>query len=208
MSRSYAAVWQEPGRPVFSGRLALVDGGLELDGSASDGTLARTRLSCTDIARIRVGRSGDERIAGRPSLVLEPVSGPTLQVAPLGEAGALYEIADLLSELLSRPEVERRRATVVVPLKPGPLEAVRELVRLGPPLDAATTGLERHEVFLTDAVAVFVFEGADVANLAAGLVRSAAAWRAAAAWKDCLAGRPEVAEEAYSWTRWRSLGPR
>jgi hypothetical protein len=41
--------------------------------------------------------------------------------------------------------------------------------------------------------------GLTVRNAVRQLARDARFWKAAAAWRDCVAGRPRIADEAYSW---------
>jgi hypothetical protein len=93
------------------------------------------------------------------------------------------------------------RLVLVVPVREGMSERVRELLAEGPPFELETTELERHEVFLTDREAVFVFETAGDApplRLRAG---NPTLRRAAAAWREWMAGRPRKAETAFSWAR-------
>ena len=92
------------------------------------------------------------------------------------------------------------RVGVVLPLVPGAAEQVAELLRHGPPFDPDEIGLGRHQVFLTENEAIFLFE-ADSADAADRLLSSAAVWAAAAAWKDLVAGPPRLAADAYSWVR-------
>jgi hypothetical protein len=93
------------------------------------------------------------------------------------------------------------RLVLVVPLREGCLDRVRELLAEGPPFELGTTHLERHEVYLTEHEAVFVFEAPGEApplELRAG---NPALRTAAAAWRDCMAGRPRKAETAFTWLR-------
>jgi hypothetical protein len=92
------------------------------------------------------------------------------------------------------------RMAVVIPFKEGSREQVRDLAAKGPPFDLGDSGLEAHHVFLTERSAIFVFEAGDAAAVER-LIADAGAWAAAEAWREHLAGEPEVAEDAYSWTR-------
>ena len=92
------------------------------------------------------------------------------------------------------------RVVIVLPLVPGAAEQVAELLRQGPPFDPDEIGLGRHQVFLTENEAIFLFE-ADSADAADRLLSSAEVWVAAAAWKDLVAGPPLLAADAYSWVR-------
>jgi hypothetical protein len=97
-------------------------------------------------------------------------------------------------------ERKTSRMVVVVPVKESAREQVRALVAKGPPFDLPSSGLEAHHVFLTEREAVFVFEAADRSALER-LVANVDVWAAAAAWRECVAGEPRLAEDAYSWTR-------
>lgn len=100
---------------------------------------------------------------------------------------------------------EPGRVLVVVPLKPGVRDRVRELLATGPPFDPEAAGLERHQVFLTDQEAVFLFEAPDQAILDR-LAKSPRVRWAAVAWREYLGGRMRLAEVAYSWARDRRSG--
>jgi len=89
---------------------------------------------------------------------------------------------------------------VVVPLKAGVRDRVRELLETGPPFDPEAAGLDRHQVFLTDQEAVFLFEAPDQSTLDR-LARSPRVRWAATAWREYLGGRMRRAEVAYSWAR-------
>jgi len=92
------------------------------------------------------------------------------------------------------------RAVVVVPLREGANQKAAELLRGGPPFDPETVGLERHQVFLTEIEAVFVFEAASQ-DAAQKLVGEDAFWSAVSAWKELVAGPPRLADDTYSWAR-------
>jgi hypothetical protein len=91
------------------------------------------------------------------------------------------------------------RVVVVAPLREGAREVARMLLEAGPPFDPAGVGLRAHEVLLTEAEAVFVFEGEDAGSIVEELVGRAEVWEAAREWRDWLAERPRVAEQAYVW---------
>ncbi|HEY8631028.1 MAG TPA: hypothetical protein VIL73_10900 [Gaiellaceae bacterium] len=79
---------------------------------------------------------------------------------------------------------------------------MRRLLEAGPPFDPEqTTGLDRHEVFLTSDEVVFVFESKLGAEALEPLLAEPELWEAAAAWRDHLAGPPRLAEDVFSWTR-------
>jgi hypothetical protein len=90
---------------------------------------------------------------------------------------------------------------VVAPLKEGARETARLLIEGGPPFEPRATSLVRHLVYLTDREVVFVFEGPDAKAAVERLIGDPGVWKAATAWRDCLAGRPRLAEEAFAWSR-------
>jgi hypothetical protein len=93
------------------------------------------------------------------------------------------------------------RLVAVIPLKPAARNAARELLAAGPPFELDATRFDRHAVYLTDAEAVFVFEGPgesrtlDLAGDDPGL------WHAAREWQALIAGRPRIAETGFTWER-------
>jgi hypothetical protein len=87
---------------------------------------------------------------------------------------------------------------VVVPLAEGQLDRVRALVAEGPPFDPDAVGLARHEVFLGEGEAVFVFEAPGGSGLER-LVEDPAVWSAAAGWHELVAGPPRAARLAFTW---------
>jgi hypothetical protein len=90
--------------------------------------------------------------------VLERRTGTTIAIAPLAPEGVLSEIADRLSGAVRHALRRDRRVAVVVPLRGDAYAAARGLLADGPPFDPESLGLERHQVFLTQQEAVFVFE--------------------------------------------------
>ena len=93
------------------------------------------------------------------------------------------------------------RLVVVAPLREGARESAQLLIADGPPFDLGTSTLEKHEVYVTEREAIFVFEGADPRAEVERLVGDPSVWRAAAAWRECLAGRPRIADEAFTWSQ-------
>jgi len=92
------------------------------------------------------------------------------------------------------------RLVIIAPLRPGGRERALSLLREGPPFDLDTTKFDRHQVFLTEREAVFVFEGLGPPALDLP-GEDPRVWRAAEAWAECLAERPRVARTAFCWER-------
>jgi hypothetical protein len=89
---------------------------------------------------------------------------------------------------------------VVLPLRPGARDLARELLRRGPPFDPDEAGLERHQAFVSDTEAIFLFE-AEAGQAVGRLADNASIWEAAAGWTELVAGPPRLAEGVYSWLR-------
>jgi hypothetical protein len=195
-SDSYPVVWSEPDGRSVTGRLLAGPVALRLQGSG-DGRLVGRTFAYRDLAGVRIGRSAPERLDGRPALVVEPHDGAAVLVRPLGP-GLLHELADLLAELCARSE-PLAQVAVVLPLRPGALATARELVSAGPPFDPGDVHLDRHEIFLTEQEAIFVFSGADACDSVRRVMRESAVWPLADRWSVCLAGPPRLAEAGYSW---------
>lgn len=203
MRLSYAVVWREAGGPRYAGKLELGPTALRLQGTGPEGRLSVKRLLYEDLSAVKVGRGAEERIDGRPSLVLEQRAGGRIYVVSLDGLGIVHELAGQVAELTAGKAAVVSRFVVIVPLRAGARERARRLLEEGPPFDPETTPLERHLVFLTNREAVFLFEGPKARALVAHLVGDPAVWKAAAAWQRCLRGPPRLAEEAYSWVRMR-----
>lgn len=199
MRTSYGVVWREGALPLASGKLELLPRAVRLDGMA--GSIPTTREIAYDLlSEIRIGRSAQDRIDGRLTLVLAPRSGEPVAIASVAQAGVISEIAERLAALQFGPAV-RHRTAVVIPLREGSVEAVQSLLEAGPPFDPDRVGLDRHQVFLTPAEAIFVFESRLGEHALEPLLEQPELWERAAAWHDHVAGPPRIAEDVYSWTR-------
>jgi hypothetical protein len=165
------------------------------------GSAPTTREIAYDyLSEIRIGRSTEERIDGRASLVLSPLSGNTVSIASVAQAGVIAEIAERLAALQLGAE-GRRRIAIVLPVREEAHEAVQALLAAGPPFDPEALGIDRHQVFLTASEAVFIFESDLGAKAFEPLLEEPELWQSAAAWHDHLAGPPRIAEDVFSWER-------
>lgn len=201
MRRSYAVTWQRKGEVGHSGRLDLQPRALAFEGSNGGGP-AREIVPYKELTGVRIARSGEDRLSGRQTLVLERRIGESIRIASVGHPGIISELAErLASHHLA--ESTASRAVVVLPLVEGAIDRAAELLRKGPPFDPDEVGLGRHQVFLTENEAIFLFE-AESAEAADHLLSGSSLWAAAAAWKDLVAGPPRLAEDMYSWARNRT----
>ena len=197
MKTTYAVKWREPDGQTYLGRLALGARTLRLDGRQPDGPAGNRQIGYDEILSLHVGTRGADRLDGQPALIVERADGRYLVTSAGIGAGVVQELVDRLAGLRGSAP---RRSTVVVPLKTGALDGVRELVRRGPPFDPADTALTQHELLLTEQEAIFVFETQSDEGLAA-LLAQLDIWAAAVAWRDFVAGPPRLASVAYTWER-------
>ncbi len=197
MKTTYAVKWREPDGQTYVGRLALGPRAIHLDGRSNDGPAIERQIGYDELRALRLGHRGAERLDGQPALVIDRPDGCYQVTSTVIQAGILQELIDRLAGLrLAAP----RRATIVLPLKEGTAERVRELAAAGPPFDPEATYLTRHQLLLTSHEAILVFEALSAGGLEA-LLGQFDVWAAAAAWRDLVAGPPRLAEVAYAWER-------
>jgi hypothetical protein len=91
---SFAVLWSESSFPAKAGKLELEDSALRFEGPGF-----QHRVFYEDIEAVHVGRSRTERLAGRPSLVLDLAVGGPLRIGSLEGAGVLSEIAERMGRL-------------------------------------------------------------------------------------------------------------
>lgn len=187
----YAVAFRSGTGPTVGGALTLDETGLVLVGKSRDDG-AELRVAYSAVSDVRIGRSSEESVHGRPTVVLSLGDGPSVQIEPLG-AGLLHELADRLAALALEHADIGEQVVVTVPLKKGRAAKARELVAHGPPFDPTLLGLRRHEVFVNRREAVFVFTGPHVREKFERATRNPTLWLAGLAWTSCVAGRPRVA---------------
>jgi hypothetical protein len=199
MRTSYAVTWQTDGEAGHSGRLELQSRALAFEGS-NGGAAAAETIPYEDVTGVRIARTPGDRLSGRQTLVLERRSGDPIRIASIVHPGIISELAERLASLHLADERSTSRAVVVLPLVEGAADRAAELLRGGPPFDPDEVGLGRHQVFLTESEAIFLFE-AESSMAGDRLLSEDRLWAAAAAWKELVAGPPRLAEDAYSWSR-------
>ena len=90
---SYAVVWSENGGSTCAGELDLVGDRMLLAGASPDGLSERV-LSLGDLAKVWVEHRSAGRLKGRPTLVVEALDGARVELASIGAAGSLIELAE------------------------------------------------------------------------------------------------------------------
>lgn len=193
MRTAYAVTWQDESGVSYSGKLELDPAAVVLEGWNGDAP-ADVRIPYAQLAHVGLERAPDRE----PELVLELEGGRVYRIAGLAEPEILGAISDEITAARGAQAINR--ALVIVPLQPGCAGRAAELLTNGPPFDPEALGLDRHEVYVTDEEAVFVFETVSQATFER-LVSDASLWAAAAAWNDLIAAPPRLAVDAYSWTR-------
>jgi len=90
---SYAVVWSENGGSTCAGELEVGSGRMLLAGASPDGITQRV-LALRDLAKVWVERRPAGRFQGRPTLVVEALDGARIELASIGAAGSLLELAE------------------------------------------------------------------------------------------------------------------
>jgi hypothetical protein len=91
------------------------------------------------------------------------------------------------------------RLVVTLKLRKGTEEQAAKLIAAGPPFEPGDLGLARHAVYLGNDLAIFAFEGEDVAGRVRVVINDPVRSASFAAWVPLLAGRPALAHEVYYW---------
>ncbi len=107
-------------------------------------------------------------------------------------------LAEAMSELAVQGTA-RHSVAIVVPLRKGTKEVAEEFLAEGPPFAPEALGLVRHEVFLTEEEAIFVFETEGCLECLDKILADPDFWTVAPAWEHLADGAPRVATIAYVW---------
>jgi hypothetical protein len=99
--RSYAVTWREGDGPVRAGKLMLGSRGLRLEGGTARGRLSAERIFYNGLSGVATARHSEERIRGRPTLVLKRSGRPPLAIACVDGLGCLREVAERLGRALA-----------------------------------------------------------------------------------------------------------
>jgi hypothetical protein len=99
---SYAVLWSEPRQEVETGKLELEPAGLRFEGSHGRRPARVHRVRYGEIEGVRIGHDTDERLCGRPAVVLDLAAGGRLRIGLVEAPGARSELADELTRLSTR----------------------------------------------------------------------------------------------------------
>ena len=95
----YAVAWRGPDGAIAGGSLELDGADLVLRGALHGGRTVSRRVPLDRVSAVRVGREPAERVRGAKSVILEVEGVGAIAVAPLGAAGAVFELSELVSSL-------------------------------------------------------------------------------------------------------------
>lgn len=98
MGVSYAITWQEAAAEPRSGRLELKPLGLGFEGPNGNGS-ANVEIPYGDLSAVRIARALDDRLSGRPTLILERRTGGPIRIASVAQPGIISELAEQLAGL-------------------------------------------------------------------------------------------------------------
>jgi len=98
---SYAVTWREEMLQTYTGKLELGPTWLRFEGGSTNGRSSVEMIHHRDIASVWIGRGREERVQGRPVLLLERRSGGLIRIASLNELGTIREIGDHLEAAAS-----------------------------------------------------------------------------------------------------------
>ena len=96
---SYAVLWSEPRHDVEAGKLELEAQSLRFEGSRGPRSAHVHRVSYADIDGVRIGHGPQERLGGRPAVVLDLTAGGPLRIGTVDGVGTISELADELTRL-------------------------------------------------------------------------------------------------------------
>lgn len=97
---TYAVVWQKGDGPVVPGQLRLDDAGILLFGSIA-GRPEEHVLPYRSLGAVRLGHAPDERLTGRPSLLVELRTLERFLIAAIGGFGVLTELAEQITAAMA-----------------------------------------------------------------------------------------------------------
>ncbi len=92
---SYAVIWEDDSA-LFAGKLELGERRLRLEGTSREGRSSLRTVRYDELGDVHMA-PGNERIAGRPTLVVERAVGEPLRVGSVDGRGFLPELADQLT---------------------------------------------------------------------------------------------------------------
>ena len=113
-----------------------------------------------------------------------------------------FDIGDLSGRVaLLKSAGASTTVAIVLPLADGRCDVVREFLAEGPPFDPVRVGLRRHQVFLTEREAVFVFETVEGVETLERILAEPEFWDVVSAWEHCASEEPRIGTAVFEWPR-------
>src|SRR5476649_635671 len=110
----YAVAFSTGTGALISGVLTLADTSLLLSGRSDDDGVELS-VPYSEVCGVRVGRSEEETVDGRPTVMLARRDAPSVRIEPRG-AALLHELADRIASVAIRHANRREQVAVIVPL--------------------------------------------------------------------------------------------
>jgi hypothetical protein len=118
------------------------------------------------------------------------------------DTGRMAEVMTKLAEVHGTHSV-----AIVLPLRPGMRDVAAEFLAEGPPFDPRALGLARHQVFLTDAEVVFLFETEQGLSTLDEMLADPDFWTVARSWEHLMADQPRIGGAIFEWPARRKNQP-
>jgi hypothetical protein len=96
---SYAVVWSEPLCQVETGKLELDSESIRFEGSHGGRHGCVHRVYYKDMVGVHIGYRENDRLRGRPAVVVDLVDGTPLRIGAVDGVGTVSELADELTRL-------------------------------------------------------------------------------------------------------------
>src|SRR5262245_38193155 len=97
MARSYAVTWQQSAGSPHAGKLELDESAISLQGRNGGGPVT-LRVPYRELLAVKVAPAPD-RLAGRPTLVLDRWGKRTLRIASVDAPGIILEVAEKVESM-------------------------------------------------------------------------------------------------------------
>jgi hypothetical protein len=96
---SYAVLWSEPFCDIEAGKLVLERGSIRFEGSHGLRGACVRRVYYDDMLGVHVGYRENDRLRGRPTVVVDLIDGTPLRIGAVDGVGTVSELVDELTRL-------------------------------------------------------------------------------------------------------------
>jgi hypothetical protein len=99
--QSYAVIWREAAGPLRAGKLILGPAELRLESGAPRGLLSARTLRYAGLSSVEMTRLPEERIHGRPTVLVKRAGKAPLAIATVESPGSLHEVVERLADAVA-----------------------------------------------------------------------------------------------------------